>query len=379
MPVLISLPDIIQVDGLDTSDATARDQHIVEGYTAYVQGQKVTGNMPKIGAVTYTPSQSNQIIAKDQYLDGDQTILGDENLVTGNIKSGVSIFGVEGSQYVINTGWQDSYAASANNMQEGRIAFVNGAQITGNVPVLSDIPVVITPTNENQVIATQSKKVFIDKGLTILGDPNLLAENIKSGVSIFGVEGTLVAGSVEKNSYMLYSASANAMDEYGSIIYIEGSNELALQNAATLVTTSPELCNEANEYALNFSYNFLGWGGVGRTCFLTPIEIPSASSDISIKLNVTNGSSVSNFLIRLVQATGETPEELAANIIANSHTSGSYIGLSGYMPYISFENYSTLLYEKINTTDLTGQFYLYIEPTTDNSAPRFKEIEITIK
>ena len=379
MPVLISLPDIIQVDGLDTSDATARDQHIVEGYTAYVQGQKVTGNMPKIGAVTYTPSQSDQIIAKDQYLDGDQTILGDENLVTGNIKSGVSIFGVEGNQYVINTEWQDNYAASANNMQEGRIAFINGVQITGNVPVLSDIPVVITPTNENQVIATQSKKVFIDKGLTILGDPNLLAENIKSGVSIFGVEGTLVAGSVEENSYMLYSASANAMDEYGSIIYIEGSNELALQNAATLVTTSPELCNEANGYALNFSYNFLGWGGIGRTCFLTPIEIPSVSSDISIKLNVANGSSISNFLIRLVQAMGETPEELAANIIANSHTSGSYIGLSGYMPYIGFENYSTLLYEKTNITDLTGQFYLYIEPTADNSAPRFKEIEITIK
>lgn len=378
MPVILHFPNNINVSGLDTSDANAQPNNILEGYSAYVKGQRIEGNIKYKSAETYVPSIEDQEIASGVYLEGNQTIKGDANLISENIKAGISIFGVEGSQYVINTESQD-YTASASNIQEGRIAFVNGMKIVGNVPVLSNEPIVVTPTIENQILSTQANKVFIDKGLTVLGDPNLLAENIKSGISIFGVEGTLEAGSVEEKSYMLYSASATAMDEYGSVIYIEGSNGPALQNAATLVTASPEFCNEANGYALNFSYNFLGWGGIGRTCFLTPIEIPSASSDISIKLNVTNGSSVSNFLIRLVQATGETPEELAANIIANSYTSGSFIGLSGYMPYISFENYSTLLYEKINTTNLTGQFYLYIEPTADNSAPRFKEVEITIK
>lgn len=48
-------------------------------------------------AATITPSTSNQTIASGTYLSGTQTIKGDSNLVAGNIKSGVSIFGVTGS------------------------------------------------------------------------------------------------------------------------------------------------------------------------------------------------------------------------------------------------------------------------------------------
>ena len=48
-------------------------------------------------ATTYTPTTSAQTIAADTYLTGVQTIQGDSNLIAGNIKSGVSIFGVLGS------------------------------------------------------------------------------------------------------------------------------------------------------------------------------------------------------------------------------------------------------------------------------------------
>lgn len=51
----------------------------------------------KKAATTYTPSTSNQTIAAGTYCSGAQTIKGDSNLVAGNIKSGVSIFGVAGS------------------------------------------------------------------------------------------------------------------------------------------------------------------------------------------------------------------------------------------------------------------------------------------
>lgn len=49
------------------------------------------------GATTYTPTTSNQTIATGTYCSGAQTIKGDSNLVAGNIKSGISIFGVSGS------------------------------------------------------------------------------------------------------------------------------------------------------------------------------------------------------------------------------------------------------------------------------------------
>lgn len=57
----------------------------------------VGSGVTKKAAATYTPSTSNQTIAASIYLSGVQTIKGDSNLVAGNIKSGVSIFGVSGT------------------------------------------------------------------------------------------------------------------------------------------------------------------------------------------------------------------------------------------------------------------------------------------
>jgi len=88
--------------GIDVSDATALTTDVLSGKTFYAGDENIkTGTIASKGAETFTPSTSNQTIASGQYLSGTQTILGDANLVAGNIKDGVTIFGVTGTAQTV--------------------------------------------------------------------------------------------------------------------------------------------------------------------------------------------------------------------------------------------------------------------------------------
>lgn len=81
----------------------------------------VGSGVTKKAAATYTPKTSDQSIAASQYLSGAQTIKGDANLVAGNIKSGVSIFGVTGTY----AGGGSSGGSSNNNIEAYAITNTN--------------------------------------------------------------------------------------------------------------------------------------------------------------------------------------------------------------------------------------------------------------
>lgn len=81
----------------------------------------VGSGVTKKSAATYTPGTSDQSIASGQYLSGTQTIKGDANLVAGNIKSGVSIFGVTGTY----TGGGSSGGSGNNNVEAYAITNTN--------------------------------------------------------------------------------------------------------------------------------------------------------------------------------------------------------------------------------------------------------------
>lgn len=86
-------PEIsVSADGL-ISATSAQD----EGYIAVTGMKTATKQLDTQGTQTITPGTADQTIAYGKYLTGTQTIKGDSNLVAGNIKSGVSIFGVAGS------------------------------------------------------------------------------------------------------------------------------------------------------------------------------------------------------------------------------------------------------------------------------------------
>ena len=139
-------------------------------------------DVPQKGATTITPSTSAQTIAAGTYLTGVQTIAGDTNLISNNIKSGVNIFGVSGNSNVVDTSAGDATAAQ---ILSGKKAYVDGKLITGTIA--SQGAQTITPGTSNKTIASGK---YLSGTQTIAGDANLVAGNIKKGTSIFGITGT---------------------------------------------------------------------------------------------------------------------------------------------------------------------------------------------
>ena len=68
--------------------------------TAGNSSVSLTANVTTKGSTTYTPGTTNQEIAAGTYLTAKQTILGDSNLVSGNIVAGKTIFSVQGSAQI---------------------------------------------------------------------------------------------------------------------------------------------------------------------------------------------------------------------------------------------------------------------------------------
>lgn len=81
----------------------------------------IGSSVTKKSAATYIPKTTDQSIASGQYLSGTQTIKGDANLVAGNIKSGVSIFGVTGTY----TGGGSSGGSGNNNVEAYAVTSTN--------------------------------------------------------------------------------------------------------------------------------------------------------------------------------------------------------------------------------------------------------------
>lgn len=206
------VPKVLQINsgsGLDTSDATATSNDILLDKTAYVKGSKVTGSIKSKATATYVPSTEDQIISSGQYLSGNQTIKGDENLLDENIKTGVTLF------EKVGTFTSDATATSSDVLLD-KTAYVNGEKVTGIIP--SKGKQTFTPSTENQIISSGQ---YLSEAQTVLGDSNLLPENIKTDITIFGITG-IHAGADE-----LTEATATETDiKSGKIAYINGGEKV---------------------------------------------------------------------------------------------------------------------------------------------------------
>lgn len=85
--------------------------------------------------------------------------------------------------------------AAAGDMLSGKTAYVDGSKVTGNVQ--SKAAATYTPTTSDQTIAAGQ---YLSGAQTVKGDANLLAQNIRSGVTLFGVAGGLTAPTITQDA-----------------------------------------------------------------------------------------------------------------------------------------------------------------------------------
>lgn len=160
---------------------TATSADVLSGKTFSSDTEiRAPGAMVNNGSITITPSTYATTIPKG-YHTGLGKVIGDNDLRSENIRSGMAIFGVLGDSNVVDTSYGD---ATSDDILGGKQAWVGGQLITGGMSENGGW--MYTPTTTDQTIP---EGYHPGTGF-VQGDPNLKPENIAKGVTIFGVVGT---------------------------------------------------------------------------------------------------------------------------------------------------------------------------------------------
>lgn len=226
------------LNNLETgAQANADDITAIQNALPTYVGASVT----KKAAATYTPGTSNQTIASGQYLSGAQTIKGDANLLAGNIKSGVSIFGVAGSYEGTGTGGIDTSdaTAAADNIESGYTAYANGTKVTGTLERTTGLTVPAGGTTTYHAATT-----YFPATISVSSCPS-------SGSSIVDANTTITL-----SVYAAVFGDATAADVAAGKTFTSAAGLKVTGTAAASGTASPNNCEAYHVTATTDTVNF---------------------------------------------------------------------------------------------------------------------------
>lgn len=180
----------------DTSDATLDSgAKMLSGNTAYANGVKYTGSIATKTGTDITASGDTVTVPAGFYAT-QQTKAVESGSATGPST-------ISGSSASVSTGTNTltlsktisvTPVVSAGYVASGTAA---NASVSLTASVTTKGATTYTPSTSDQTIAAST---YLTGAQTISGDANLVASNIKSGVSIFGVAGSLTSATVSQDA-----------------------------------------------------------------------------------------------------------------------------------------------------------------------------------
>jgi hypothetical protein len=181
----------------DIADSNATALDVLGAKTFYsTTGGRKTGSMVDNGTITVDiASKATQVtIAAGKHSgSGIVKIAASEQakIISGNIKSGVTILGVGGNPNVVDT---SSGTAVAGEILSSKKAWVDGLEVTGSMVDRGTVSTNITQKSEEIGIAAGKHSGTGIIKIAAAEQAKIIEENIKAGVIILGVTGNLSGG-----------------------------------------------------------------------------------------------------------------------------------------------------------------------------------------
>lgn len=198
----------------------------LDQYSEYIDQIQTAGNYQ---AKTVTPTANGVTVNPDTGYDAlsSVTVNGDSNLTADNVKKGVTIFDVTGT------------LESGGNYQEKSI----------------------TPTANGQTVMPDEGYDALSK-VNIYGDEDLVPNNIKEGVSIFGVAGTYSGGGYDLDllGYDLDIEAGTTITKGQRIVATKNTN--ATSKTISSSSTGVTLATVSSDLSIGFQAQSLQTDGV---------------------------------------------------------------------------------------------------------------------